>query len=170
MISAAVLNVTFYEQETPRDPISSSRSSTHRACCPPSERRARPFPCADLLTQRAAEEHDVPSALHARTLWHGRKSWRKPLRSSLRPFKQKLYRLGYAAQGTDYQFSNEISTGLQRAARGRIELICVDNRYSGKIAQQRRRAGARKVDRHRVSDRRTRGADCLRQCAKPTSR
>src|SRR5712692_6974933 len=37
-------------------------------------------------------------------------------RSSLRPFKQKLYRIGYAAQGTDYQFSKEVSVGLQRAA------------------------------------------------------
>jgi hypothetical protein len=37
-------------------------------------------------------------------------------RSSLRPFKQKLYRIGYAAQGTDYQFSKEVSAGLQRAA------------------------------------------------------
>ena len=58
-------------------------------------------------------------------------------RSYLRPFKQKLYRLGYAAQGTDYQFSKEISTGLQRAAQAEgIELISVDNRYSGKIAQR----------------------------------
>jgi ribose transport system substrate-binding protein len=58
-------------------------------------------------------------------------------RSYLRPFKQKLYRLGYAAQGTDYQFSKEISTGLQRAAQAEgIELINVDNRYSGKIAQR----------------------------------
>lgn len=58
-------------------------------------------------------------------------------RSYLRPFKQKLYRLGYAAQGTDYQFSKEISTGLQRASQTEgIELICVDNRYSGKIAQR----------------------------------
>jgi ribose transport system substrate-binding protein len=58
-------------------------------------------------------------------------------RSYLRPFKQKLYRLGYAAQGTDYQFSKEISTGLQRAAAAQgIELICVDNRYNPKIAQR----------------------------------
>jgi ribose transport system substrate-binding protein len=58
-------------------------------------------------------------------------------RSYLRPFKQKLYRLGYAAQGTDYQFSKEISTGLQLAAQAEgIELINVDNRYSGKIAQR----------------------------------
>src|SRR5689334_25071779 len=37
-------------------------------------------------------------------------------RSSLRPFKQRMYRLGYAAQGTDYQFSKEVSAGLERAA------------------------------------------------------
>src|ERR1700733_10272300 len=33
---------------------------------------------------------------------------------SLRPFKQKLYRLGYAAQGTDYTFSKEVSLSLER--------------------------------------------------------
>ena len=58
-------------------------------------------------------------------------------RSHLRPFKQRPFRLGYAAQGTDYQFSKEISTGLQRAAAAQgIELICVDNRYNPKIAQR----------------------------------
>ena len=58
-------------------------------------------------------------------------------RSCLRPFKQKLYRLGYAAQGTDYQFSKEVSAGLQRAAQAEgVELICVDNRYNAKIAQR----------------------------------
>ena len=58
-------------------------------------------------------------------------------RSGIRPFKQKLYRLGYAAQGTDYQFSREISDGLQRAATAQgIELISVDNRYNAKIAQR----------------------------------
>src|ERR671910_2997939 len=58
-------------------------------------------------------------------------------RSCMRPFKQKSYRLGYAAQGTDYQFSKEISTGLQRAAASEgIELICLDNRYNAKIAQR----------------------------------
>src|SRR5215472_2426539 len=36
--------------------------------------------------------------------------------SSLRPLKHRLYRLGYAAQGTDYQFSKEVSRSLQRAA------------------------------------------------------
>ena len=58
-------------------------------------------------------------------------------RSHLRPFKQRPYRLGYAAQGTDYQFSKEISSGVQRAAAAQgIELICVDNRYNPKIAQR----------------------------------
>jgi len=58
-------------------------------------------------------------------------------RSSLRPFKQRLYRLGYAAQGTDYQFSKEVSAGLERAAAVEgIELISVDNRYNPKIAQR----------------------------------
>jgi len=58
-------------------------------------------------------------------------------RSHLRPFKQRPFRLGYAAQGTDYQFSKEVSIGLQRAAAAQgIELICVDNRYNAKIAQR----------------------------------
>src|SRR5436190_2386484 len=56
--------------------------------------------------------------------------------SCLRPWKQKLYRLGYAAQGADYQFSREVSVSLQRAAVAEgIELISLDNRYSAKIAQ-----------------------------------
>jgi ribose transport system substrate-binding protein len=58
-------------------------------------------------------------------------------RSYIRPLRQRLHRLGYAAQGTDYQFSKEISTGLQRAAAAQgIELICVDNRYNPKVAQR----------------------------------
>jgi ribose transport system substrate-binding protein len=57
--------------------------------------------------------------------------------SSVRPVKQRLWRLGYAAQGTDYQFSREVSTSLERAAAAEgIELISVDNRYSPKIAQR----------------------------------
>ena len=58
-------------------------------------------------------------------------------RSQLRPFKHKPYRFGYAAQGTDYQFSKEVSTGLQRAATAEgIELISVDNKYNPKTAQR----------------------------------
>src|SRR5438094_2099926 len=57
--------------------------------------------------------------------------------SRVRPWRQRLYRLGYAAQGTDYQFSREVSESLQRAATAEgIELICVDNRYSAKTAQR----------------------------------
>src|SRR6202007_1839188 len=57
--------------------------------------------------------------------------------SRVRPWKQRLYRLGYAAQGTDYQFSRDVSEGLQRAAAGEgIELISLDNRYSTKTAQR----------------------------------
>jgi len=58
-------------------------------------------------------------------------------RSQLRPFKHKPYRIGYAAQGTDYQFSQEVTAGLRRAATAEgIELISVDNRYNAKIAQR----------------------------------
>src|SRR5246127_5415284 len=57
--------------------------------------------------------------------------------SRVRPWKQRLYRLGYAAQGTDYQFSQDVTSGVQRAAAAEgIELISVDNRYSAKIAQR----------------------------------
>lgn len=57
--------------------------------------------------------------------------------SCIRPFKQKLYRIGYAAQGTDYQFSKEVSDSLVRAAQAEgIELISLDNRYSARIAQR----------------------------------
>jgi ribose transport system substrate-binding protein len=57
--------------------------------------------------------------------------------SSFRPFKPRLCRLGYAAQGTDYQFSREVTASLERAAKAEgIELISLDNRYSAKIAQR----------------------------------
>jgi len=57
--------------------------------------------------------------------------------SCLRPFKQKLYRFGYAAQGAEYGFSKEVSASLQRAAAAEgIELILLDNQYNPKIAQR----------------------------------
>ena len=57
--------------------------------------------------------------------------------SCLRTFKQKRFRFGYAAQGTEYGFSQEVSESLQRAARADdIELIVVDNHYNAKIAQR----------------------------------
>ncbi len=58
-------------------------------------------------------------------------------RSNLRPFTPKSCRLGYAAQGTDYQFSKEVSLSLQRAAAAEgIELLALDNRYNPKVAQR----------------------------------
>jgi ribose transport system substrate-binding protein len=57
--------------------------------------------------------------------------------SCVYPLKRRLYRIGYAAQGTDYQFSREVSASLQRAAAAEgIELICFDNRYNAKVAQR----------------------------------
>ncbi|MBV9085012.1 MAG: substrate-binding domain-containing protein [Acidobacteriaceae bacterium] len=58
-------------------------------------------------------------------------------RSCIRPFKPKLHRIGYAAQGTDYQFSRDVSLSLQRAATAEgVELISLDNRYNPKVAQR----------------------------------
>jgi len=57
--------------------------------------------------------------------------------SCVRPWKQKRYRLGYAAQGQDSQFSKEVSASLRRAAAAEgVELIALDNRYSAKTAQR----------------------------------
>jgi ribose transport system substrate-binding protein len=84
-----------------------------------------------------AEEHGVPHPLHPRTLRHGRQGRREPVPLVAAAVPQKLYRLGYAAQGTDYQFSKEVSTSLERAAAAEgIELISLDNRYNPKIAQR----------------------------------
>jgi len=58
-------------------------------------------------------------------------------RSCVRPFKQRLHRLGYCAQGTEYGFSKEVSASLERAANAEgIELMCLDNQYNPKIAQR----------------------------------
>src|SRR4029077_12753764 len=54
-----------------------------------------------------------------------------------RPLKQKLFRFGYAAQGTEYGFTQEVSDSLRRAAAAEgIELIVLDNQYNAKIAQR----------------------------------
>ena len=57
--------------------------------------------------------------------------------SSFRPLRQRVCRLGYAAQGSDYQFSREVTASLERAAQAAgIDLISLDNRYNAKIAQR----------------------------------
>lgn len=49
--------------------------------------------------------------------------------------RRKRYRIGYASQGQDSSFGQEVQRGLVRAAeRERVELIVVDNRYQPKIA------------------------------------
>ncbi len=57
--------------------------------------------------------------------------------SRVSPLKKRTYRLGYASQGTDYQFSKVVSKSIEcAAARESIELISLDNRYSAKAAQR----------------------------------
>ena len=56
-------------------------------------------------------------------------------RSCVRPSRHKLYRVGYASLGDDYQFSREVSASLRRAADAEgIEVISTDNRYNAKTA------------------------------------
>jgi ribose transport system substrate-binding protein len=56
-------------------------------------------------------------------------------RTCVRPSKHKLYRVGYASLGDDYQFSREVSASLRRAADAEgIEIISTDNRYNAKTA------------------------------------
>jgi ribose transport system substrate-binding protein len=57
--------------------------------------------------------------------------------SRLSPLRKRLFRIGYAAQGTDYQFSKDVSLSIERAANQEgIELLSLDNRYSAKTAQR----------------------------------
>lgn len=57
--------------------------------------------------------------------------------SRLNPLKKRLFRIGYAAQGTDYQFSKDVSLSIEQAAgREGIELLSLDNRYNAKTAQR----------------------------------
>jgi ribose transport system substrate-binding protein len=57
--------------------------------------------------------------------------------SKMSPLKKRLFRIGYAAQGTDYQFSKDVSLSIERAASQEgIELLSLDNRYSPKTAQR----------------------------------
>jgi ribose transport system substrate-binding protein len=49
--------------------------------------------------------------------------------------RQRAFRIGYAAQGQDTSFDEEVRSGLTRAAdREGVELVVVDNRYQPKIA------------------------------------
>ena len=49
--------------------------------------------------------------------------------------RRRTYRIGYAAQGQDTSFDEEVRTGLTHAAeREGVELIAMDNRYQAKVA------------------------------------
>jgi ribose transport system substrate-binding protein len=49
--------------------------------------------------------------------------------------RRKKYRIGYAGQGQDSSFADEVRTSLARAAeRAQVELVVVDNRYQPRIA------------------------------------
>src|SRR5919107_1554678 len=52
-------------------------------------------------------------------------------RSLVRPLGGPGFRLGFAAQATDSEFSREVGASVQRAAdREQVPLVTVDNRYS----------------------------------------
>lgn len=50
--------------------------------------------------------------------------------------KTRKYKIGYAAQGSDYLFSQQVTLGLRQAAdrAGNVELLVLDNRYNPKVA------------------------------------
>lgn len=54
---------------------------------------------------------------------------------TIRPLKRRKYRLGYAGQTVDYDFSRDVSESITRAARQEgVELLVLDNRYNPKTA------------------------------------
>jgi ribose transport system substrate-binding protein len=59
-------------------------------------------------------------------------------RSTVRQSRNRKYKIGYAAQGSDYLFSQQVTTGLKRESDRleTIELLTLDNRYSPKVAQK----------------------------------
>jgi ribose transport system substrate-binding protein len=49
--------------------------------------------------------------------------------------RQKRYRIGYAAQSTEFAFSRAVTDSLHRAAASaEVDLVLADNRYSPKVA------------------------------------
>ena len=57
-------------------------------------------------------------------------------RSTLHQRKARKYKIGYAAQGSDYMFSQQVTSSLKREADRleTVELLVLDNRYSPKVA------------------------------------
>ena len=52
--------------------------------------------------------------------------------------RKRKYKIGYGAQGTDYQFSQQVTASLKQEADRleTVELLVLDNRYSPKVAQR----------------------------------
>jgi ribose transport system substrate-binding protein len=56
-------------------------------------------------------------------------------RLRIRPLKRRRYRLGYGGQSTEFSFSRTVSDSVQRVAfEEEVDLVFLDNRYSGKAA------------------------------------
>lgn len=57
-------------------------------------------------------------------------------RSTVHHAKRRKYKIGYAAQGTEYQFPAEVTTSLKHEAARleTIDLLVLDNRYNAKTA------------------------------------
>lgn len=57
-------------------------------------------------------------------------------RCTIHQVKARKYKIGYAAQGSDYLFSQQVTFGLRQEAEraGNIELLALDNRYNPKVA------------------------------------
>lgn len=59
-------------------------------------------------------------------------------RSTVQQRKTRKYKIGYAAQGTNYQFGQQVIDSLKQEADRleTVELLVLDNRYNPKIAQK----------------------------------
>ena len=56
-------------------------------------------------------------------------------RLAIRPLKRRKYRLGFAGQTTEYDFSRDVADSVARAAKQEgVELLVLDNRYNPKAA------------------------------------
>lgn len=57
-------------------------------------------------------------------------------RCTIYQHKTRKYKIGYAAQGSDYLFSQQVTYGLKQEVEraGNVELLVLDNRYNPKIA------------------------------------
>src|SRR5215472_7168559 len=138
-------------------------SSTVRECFPPMSPAAQPenrylvksiLHCSQILAsfrntgealplKEIATRSGLPKTMAFRLLYTMTscgmvdKVGKNLYQTRIHPLKNKLYRLGYAAQGQQSQFSMTVSASLKRAAEANgIELICLDNRYCAKTAQK----------------------------------